>query len=82
MVNEGGIDMNAPDKIYINGDAASDLIYPPGEDDSKEEYIRKDALLKLLKPEMDIAYSDGYERGCIDGRNGFKEELIEKIKSL
>lgn len=41
--------MNAPDKIYINTEAATDLRYNPGEDDSKIEYIRKNALLEWAK---------------------------------
>lgn len=46
------------------------------------EYIRKDALIELLKPEKDISFPDDYERGCIDGRNGLRGELIDKLNSM
>ena len=40
-----------PDKIYINNEAALDLAFNPGEDDSKIEYFRKDSLLEWAKGE-------------------------------
>ena len=45
-------------------------------------YIRKEALLELLKPEHDVARCEDYERGCIDGRNALRKELIDKLNSL
>lgn len=80
--------MKAPDKIYVRE-------YPVGlnqEWDEKprvrtvaiaqHEYIRKDALMELLTPEHDVAYCEDYERGCIDGRNALREELINKMNSM
>ena len=70
--------MKAPDKIYV-----SEKYLSIGDNTKKNiEYIRKDALVELLKPEKDISFPDDYERGCIDGRNGLRGELIDKINSL
>ena len=78
--------MKAPDKIYINGDAASDLVYLPGEDDSKEEYIRKDALLEWAKSQK-ARLRQGYKHEwknshIIYGGTLALDNLIEKINSL
>ena len=72
--------MRAPDKIYINNEAALDLAFNPGEDDSKIEYIRKDALLEWAKEKIrPIANEkDDYSAGK---RVAFKQ-VIEKILSL
>ena len=77
--------MKAPDKIYVDNFGCYAI--EPRESHSiiaGEEvcYIRKDALLELLKPERALAFSDEYERGCIDGRNDLREELINKLNSM
>ena len=74
----------APDKIYINGDAASDLVYSPGEDDSKEEYIRKDALLEWLTLRVNEAKLEvlGCSNMNASGKYLAFQEVIDKIKEL
>lgn len=81
--------MKAPDKIYINNYNGNDTWgsqwhTKPAIDPVtiSHEYIRKDALMELLKPEKDISFPDDYERGCIDGRNGLRGELIDKLNSM
>lgn len=73
-----------PTKIYFTIlDMGSGYVYTPSLDDNGgTEYIRKDALMELLKPEKDISFPDDYERGCIDGRNGLRRELIDKLNSM
>ena len=77
--------MKAPDKIYLPKEELEErkpwieTTYDPNWD---ECYIRKDALMELLKPEKDISFPDDYERGCIDGRNGLRGELIDKLNSM
>ena len=46
------------------------------------EYVRKDAIIKLLEPETQTPFPDDYEKGWVDGRNDLIEELIDKIDSL
>lgn len=82
-----------PDKLYIgtvtlSSDAPSeehllpDWHLRPNPKIANVEYIRMDALMELLKPEKDISFPDDYERGCIDGRNGLRGELIDKLNSM
>jgi hypothetical protein len=73
-----------PTKIYFTIlDMGSGYVYTPSLDDNGgTEYIRKDVLLEWLKPEKDISFPDDYERGCIDGRNGLRGELIDKLNSM
>lgn len=68
--------MKVPDKIYLNADAATDLRYIPGEDDSKIMYICKDTLLELVKLAYGKVSIDPFS--CSDAF----EELIEKINEL
>ena len=64
-----------PDKIYINAEAALDLAYNPGEDNSKEEYIRKDALLDWAKETYLNENASAIRKVCY-------KQLIDKIESL
>ena len=68
------------DKIYQDMHSGHFNYVQIHEDDA--EYIRKKALLELLKPEHDIAYCEDYRRGCIDGRNALRKELIDKLNSM
>lgn len=74
--------MKAPDKIYTDNRGVYAEIPIFSQADANVEYIRKDALMELLKPEKDISFPDDYERGCIDGRNGLRGELIDKLNSM
>lgn len=83
--------MKAPDKIYIplypnysldGFHLADEWMYQPHKEVENVKYICKDALLELLKPEKDICFCDDYERGCIDGRNGLVEELLDKLNEM
>ena len=78
--------MKAPDKIfiqtYVDEAFSSKWTTIPFRDFENTEYIRKDALLELLKPEQELPFLEEYERGCLDGRNRVKEELLDKINSL
>lgn len=80
--------MKAPDKLYIGRRNYGPLIggWKSQPFTSKEiesiEYIRKDALMEWLKLEKDRPFPEDYERGCIDGRNGLREELIDKLNSI
>lgn len=74
--------MKAPDKIYINQDAASDLRYSPGEDDSKVEYIRADLteltwedipIIEELINEVHYEYPNGLSAEC------FGEEVLRRF---
>lgn len=73
-----------PTKIYFTIlDMGSGYVYTPSLDDNGgTEYIKKDALIEWLKPEKDRPFPEDYERGCIDGRNGLREELIDKLNSI
>lgn len=76
--------MKAPDKICVAPHQIFDYdldIQEVGHNGA-EDYIRKDALLKLLKPEKDLSFCEDYERGCIDGRNGLREELLDKLNQM
>lgn len=72
--------MNAPDKIYVTPVRTWDTKHISDLQDNI--YISKDALLELLKPEKDICFCDDYERGCIDGRNSLREELLDKLNEM
>ena len=74
--------MKAPDKIYVQPNAHDGWFEGDKPNDNFVEYIRMDALMELLKPEKDISFPDDYERGCIDGRNGLRGELIDKLNSM
>ncbi len=77
--------MKAPDKIYLQEGVKAPFetwTYRECPAYKNIEYIRKDALLELLKPEKDISFCDDYERGCIDGRNSLREELLDKLNAL
>lgn len=74
--------MKAPDKIYVDKFGQSIEGYIPEGCSLVTEYIRKDALMELLKPEKDICFCDDYERGCIDGRNRLIEELLDKLNNM
>ena len=74
--------MKAPHKIYINQDAASDLRYSPGEDDSKVEYIRADLteltwedipIIEELINEVHYEYPNGLSAEC------FGEEVLRRF---
>lgn len=74
-----------PDKIYVHKGVHLGMLTLttiPVDAPGEEIYIRKDALMELLKPERDISFPDDYERGCIDGRNGLRGELIDKLNSM
>lgn len=73
--------MKEPDKLYVEIDNKAH-VYFGLQPESAVEYIRKDALMKWLKLEKDISFPEDYERGCIDGRNGLREELIDKLNSI
>lgn len=80
--------MKTPDKIYI-AETPNKLIEIWSDEPielkpyiTEHEYIRKDILLEWLKPEKDISFPDDYERGCVDGRNGLRGELIDKLNSM
>lgn len=76
--------MKAPDKIFLPDDIdwPSAAILTLGNQPGDVEYIRKDVLMELLKPEHDVAYCEDYERGCIDGRNALRKELIDKLNEM
>lgn len=66
--------MKVPDKVYLNPDAATDVMYPPGEDDSKVEYICKDVVDETIKTAEDHAYFAGQEK--------FREKLLKCINEI
>ena len=73
----------APDKIYINTEAATDLRYNPGEDDSKIEYIRKDALLEWANVHKTVIETNGEEDDAYTrGQYSVILALIDKLNSL
>ena len=70
---EGGTEMIAPDKIWINTDTLNGY-YMSNHPSCGEEYIRKDALMEWAKGQI-WEYPEGnFERGIGD--------VIEKINSL
>ena len=76
--------MKAPEKIYVNVEAARDLRYHPGEDDGKEQYIRKDALLEWAKErrkQMKIEAGGCWSMHAT-GEYMAMDKLIEKLESM
>ena len=76
---KGGIDMKAPDKIYINVTPLGvDYSIVPIPDFGGVEYIRKDALLEWTKEQASITEK-------LNGKGAMLkawDTLIDKIESL